>query len=109
VFQGKKESELTNRKNKAPPTHIKWEATRFSYHNDGNNEPDDGEAPQNKTDKESNNIEHVACKGYIWEAVGNGKQAPSEFAKCDDAVAVQLLLLSFLSLFEEGRKVLRES
>ncbi len=77
AFSKDKESVLTNRKDKAPPTHIKREAARCGYHNDSNNKPDDGEAPQNETDEESNNIEHVACKSYIWEAVGNWKQVPS--------------------------------
>lgn len=109
AFSRGKESVLTNRKDKTPPTHIKWEAARCGYHNDGNNEPDDSEAPQNETDEESNNIEHVACKSYIWEAVGSGKQAQSEFAECDDTVAVQYIVIIGFSLLEEGGEVLRES
>lgn len=108
-FQGEKESVLTNRKDKAPPTHIKWEAARCGYHNDSNNKPDDGEAPQNETNEESNNIEHIACKSYIWEAVSCGKQMPSKFAECDDTVAVQYIVIIDFSLLEKGGEVLRES
>ena len=88
-FQGEKELVLTNRKDKAPPPHIKWEAARCGYHSDSNNEPDDSEAPQNETDEESNYIEHVARKSHIWEAMGSGKQTPSEFAEYDNTMVVQ--------------------
>ena len=61
VLQGEREKALTNRKDKAPPPHIEWKTARDGYHNDSYNELNNGEAPQNKADEKTNNIEHVAC------------------------------------------------
>lgn len=65
LFKGLERRALTDWKDEAPPPHIERKAARGGYHNDSNNEPDNGEAPQDEADHDPNDIEYVACISHM--------------------------------------------
>ena len=64
---------LTNRENKAPPSHVEREPARCGNHNDSNDEPNDSKAPQDETGEDSNGVEYIACESDFWDAVRDGE------------------------------------
>lgn len=75
---------LTDWKDKAPPTHVEGEAASCDYHCNGNDKPDDREAPQNESEHETDNIEGISRgprTGYMPKSVDGRKKLFGQFAE----------------------------
>lgn len=66
LSKGEKTEALTNWEDEAPPTHIERKATRSGYHYNTDDEPNNGEAPQYEASDKTNDVEDIACVGYMW-------------------------------------------
>ena len=79
------EEALTDWEDEAPPSHVKWKAAGGGNHDDSDDEPDNGKAPQHDADEDTDDVEHVACARYMGQGLGGRKESFSEFTEEDYA------------------------